>query len=339
MKMLPLSIKHLGVSPPLFCAPMAGVTHSAFRRLVADFGGHGALFTEMLSGKAVLHEKVGENPFTKRRMEEGIVWFQLALNGSENIPAIIERLKTVSPAALDLNAGCPAPEMERIGTGAALFEDASRFERVLKTLRSCWDGVLTVKCRLWKTEAGWKPEFAKRLRIAEDCGADAVFVHPRFFSEKLKRKARWEFFEWICTQTKLPVIANGDIGSYQDIERNADAFAPVKGIMVGRQAVVRPWLLREMSLQLSGKDGQPQAIDYAEVFQRYFGYVNEDFPPQKAIGRLKEFTKYYACNFFFGHQLRTAVQNSQTLNVLYDVALKFLTTNPKVVERPSVVGI
>ena len=318
---------------------MAGVTHSAFRRLVADFGGYGALFTEMLSGKAVLHEKVGETPFTKRRPEEGFVWYQLALNGSENIAAIIDRLKTVSPAALDLNAGCPAPEMERIGTGAALFEDASRFDRVLKTLRSCWDGVLTVKCRLWKTEEKWQEEFLQRLKIIEDCGADAVFVHPRFFNEKLKRKARWDCFPWICHQTKLPVIANGDIGSCRDIEQNADAFAAVKGIMVGRQAVVRPWLLREMSSQLSGKAGPPQAIDYVEVFQRYYGYVNEDFPPQRAIGRLKEFTKYYACNFSFGHQLATAVQNAQTIEGLYDKAMRFLEANPKTVEKPSVVGL
>jgi tRNA-dihydrouridine synthase len=318
---------------------MAGVTHSAFRRLVAGFGGYGALFTEMLSGRAVLHEKVGETPFTKRRQEEGVVWYQLALNGGENIAAIIERLKTVSPAALDLNAGCPAPEIERAGAGAALFEDASRFERVLKTLRSCWDGVLTVKCRLWKTEKNWQEEFLKRLKIIEDCGADAVIVHPRFFNEKLKRKARWDCFPWICHQTKLPVIANGDIGSAHDIGQNADAFAPVKGIMVGRQAAVRPWLLREMSLRLLGKSEPPQAIDYAEVFQRYFGYVNEDFPPQKAIGRLKEFTKYYACNFSFGHQLATAVQNAQTLEVLFDKAMGFLKANPKTVEKPSVIGL
>ena len=318
---------------------MAGVTHSAFRRLVAGFGGYGALFTEMLSGRAVLHEKVGETPFTKRRQEEGLVWYQLALNGSENITAIIERLKTVSPAAIDLNAGCPAPEMERIGTGAALYEDASRFERVLKTLRSCWDGVLTVKCRLWKNEEAWQPEFEKRLRIMEDCGADAVFVHPRFFNEKLKRRARWEFFGWICSQTKLPVIANGDIVSNQNIEQNADAFAAVKGIMIGRQAVVRPWLFKEISSQLSGEDETLQAIDYAGVFQRYFGYVKEDFPPQKAIGRLKEFTKYYACNFSFGHQLRTSVQKAQSLDILFDEAMKFLKGNPKVVERPSVIGL
>lgn len=318
---------------------MAGITHSAFRRLVSDFGGYGALFTEMLSGRAVLHEKVESSPFTKRRPKEGVVWYQLAVNGKEDIPEILDRLKRISPDALDLNAGCPAPEMERAGAGTALFEDAPRFEAVCKSLRSCWDGALTVKCRLWKNEDNWKPEFLKRLKIMENCGVDAMFVHPRFFDEKLKRRARWELFEWICGQTRLPVIANGDIGSIQDIEQNADAFVPVKGIMIGRQAAVRPWIFREFPARLCGRSEALETIDYAEVFSRFFGYVNEDFPPEKAIGRLKEFTKYYACNFFFGHQLRTAVQKAPSLDILYDEAMRFLAGRPRVVERVSVAGI
>jgi tRNA-dihydrouridine synthase B len=334
MNMQPLGLRGLTVSPPLFLAPMAGVTHSAFRRLVSDFGGHGALFTEMLSGRAVLHENVGESPFTHKRLQEGKVWYQLALSGEEDIPAVVDRLLAVSPAALDLNAGCPAPEMERVGTGVALFSDLKRFASVLATLRKSWDGVLTVKCRLWKTDKDWKVEFLKRLRIIEDCGVDALFVHPRFFNEKLRRRARWEFFEWIAGQTKLPVIANGDIGAADDIVRNADAFASVKGIMVGRQAAVRPWIFRGLT-----GDASPQTIDYAEVWGRLFNYVNEDFPPEKAIGRLKEFTKYYACNFFFGNQLTGIGQGASSLDMLYDKAMAFLSARPRVVARPSVSGI
>ena len=330
----PLLLKNRAVSPAVFLAPMAGVTHSAFRRLVSDFGGHGALFTEMLSGKALLHEKIGETPFTKKRPQEGTVWFQLALSGDEDIPAVIDRLKNVSPAALDLNAGCPAPEMKKVRTGAALFEDTGRLETVLRKLRENWNGILTIKCRLWKTETGWKDEFVKRLRIIEDCGVDAVFVHPRFFHEKLKRRARWEIFPWICDQTRLPVIASGDIAGASDLIQNAACFAPVKGIMIGRQAVVRPWLFREMS---SGHG--METIDYAEVWKRYFDYVNEDFLPEKAIGRLKEFTKYYSCNFFFGHLLKSMSQGAPSLDALCERAMGFLSARPRVVARPSVSGI
>jgi tRNA-dihydrouridine synthase B len=330
----PLILKNTSIDPPLFLAPMAGVTHSAFRRLVSDFGGHGALFTEMLSGRALLHEKIGASPFTKKRKQEGPVWFQLALSGGEDIPAIIDRLGAASPAALDLNAGCPAPEMERVMSGAALFADAPRFTSVLTALRRCWPGILTVKCRLWKTEQGWQDEFVKRLRIIEDCGADAVFVHPRFFNEKLKRRARWEHFPWICGQTTLPVIANGDIAAASDIEQNAAHFEQVKGLMIGRQAVVRPWIFRELTA-----DGSPMAVDYAEVWKRHFEYVNEDFPPEKAIGRLREFTKYYSCNFFFGHLLKSIGQGAPSLNILYEKAMEFLSAKPRPVARPSVSGI
>jgi tRNA-dihydrouridine synthase B len=327
-------LKDLVVSPALFLAPMAGVTHSAFRRLVSDFGGYGALFTEMLSGKALLHEKVGETPFTKKRRQEGNVWFQLALSGDEDIPAIIDRLNIVSPAALDLNAGCPAPEMEKTGTGVALFEDLKRLETVLKDLRKHWDGILTIKCRLWKTEKDWQNEFVKRLGIIESCGVDAVFVHPRFFNEKLKRRARWEYFPWLCRQTHLPIIASGDIAGGPDVAENAALFASVKGIMIGRQAVVRPWIFRELSAGVA-----QETIDYAEVWKRYFEYVNDDFPPEKAIGRLKEFTKYYSCNFFFGHLLKSMSQGAPSLDSLYERAMGFLSEKPRVVARPSVSGI
>jgi len=333
----PFPVKNISVDPPLFLAPMAGVTHSAFRRLVSDFGGYGALFTEMLSGKAILHEKVGQTPFTKKRPEEGSVWYQLALSGAEDIPAIIDKLESLHIDAIDLNVGCPAPEMERVGAGVSLFEDMERFERVLKTLRSCWHGVLSVKCRLWKTEESWKPEFTKRIKLVEDCGIDALFVHPRYFGEKLKRLARWEHLEWISQQTVLPVIANGDIAGLSDIERITAQFPAVAGFMIGRQAVVKPWLFRDIFMQSQGL--VPPAIDYAVVWKTYFDYVNEDFPPEKAIGRLKEFTKYYSANLFFGQQLKSAGQSATSLEMLHDRVMAFLNTNPRVTAKPSVSGI
>jgi tRNA-dihydrouridine synthase len=339
MMLHPLILKNLTIDPPLFCAPMAGVSHSAFRRLVAGFGGYGALFTEMLLGTALLNEKVGATPFTKRCSQEGIVWYQLALSGAEDIPAIVDRLRIARPAAIDLNAGCPAPEMERLGAGVSLFGDEMRFEHVLKTLRRTWEGVLTVKCRLWKIETGWRPEFAKRLKIIENCGADAVIVHPRFFNEKLKRKARWKLFEWICNQTRLPVIASGDIGFSDEVKENAGVFASVKGLMIGRQAVVRPWVFGEFRARLCGAEKPVVVTDRAGVWKTFFDYVNEDFQPERAIGRLKEFTKYYSCNFFFGHELRTCVQKAKTVAELYDVAMEFLEGEPKIVERPLVAGV
>ncbi|MBD3317750.1 MAG: hypothetical protein GF344_18335, partial [Chitinivibrionales bacterium] len=204
------------ITPSLFCAPMVGVTHSAFRRLVADFGGYGALYSEMLSPTALMHESLEHSPYLKRRPEEGKVIYQLRLSGAEDIAKVIERLAEVDPFAIDINLGCPAPEIRKRAAGAALFRDVKRLEQVLAAVRSRWAGPLTVKCRLGDDSPEWRSEFLRRLVVFERCEIDAVAVHPRFVSEKLKRYARWEVFEWIAGETSIPLIANGDIGGVSD---------------------------------------------------------------------------------------------------------------------------
>ncbi len=312
---------------------MAGVTHSAFRRLVADFGGYGALFTEMLSGPAILSENNEVSPYTRCRPTEGKLIYQLLLKSEENIPAIVEKLRALSPFAIDLNLGCPAPQIRKQAGGAALFADYERMARVLEALRKSWGGILTVKCRLGADRPGWREELARRLRCFESIGVDAVFVHPRFSGEKLRRRSRWSQLTWICEETSQPIIANGDITGPESENFRAFTEGFVSGIMVGRAAVVRPWLFRMLS------DSHFFEPDYPAVWERYYSYVMEDFPPEKAIGRLKEFAAYYARNFFFGHELYRRVQGASSISELHAAAMKFLQSEPKTVAVPSIDGI
>jgi tRNA-dihydrouridine synthase B len=328
----PLSIKNRIIDPPLFCAPMAGITHSAFRRLLADFSGYGALFTEMLSGRAILHEEIGNTPFTKRRFVEGKVWYQLAVTSRDNIPEIVERLKIVEPFALDINAACPAPEMTCQGYGASLFRDLDGFAKTIAVVRQSWDGILTLKCRLGDEGAGWKEKFIERLRIMEKEGIDAVIVHPRFFKDKLKRRARWELFSWIATETSLPIIANGDIVSQKQLREETERLSNISGLMIGRMAVVKPWFFCELS-------EKPATIDHAATWSTFYNYVLEDFPRGKAIGRIKEFSKYFAQNFLFGHELYRNIQSASDLESVYGNAMRFLKANPKATMYPTVRGL
>jgi tRNA-dihydrouridine synthase B len=332
MLLQPFALKNVVVDPPLFCAPMAGVTHSAFRRLLSDFGNYGALYTEMLSGKAVLHEKINVSPYTKMRSKEGVVWYQIALIGEEDILKIIEKLNPIGPVALDINAACPAPEMTSQGYGAALFRDLDRFKKAIENTRRSWTGVLTVKCRIGDENEKWREQFVKRLKIMEGAGIDAIVVHPRFFKEKLKRKARWELFDWIASETSLPIIANGDIVSRRQLLEASGLLAGVSGFMVGRMAVVKPWIFCELA-------GKPVDVNYASVWKALYNYVLEDFPREKAIGRIKEFSKYFAQNFLFGHELYSSIQASSSLEKIYANALNFLEANPKVTNYPTVKGL
>ncbi|MBN2035829.1 MAG: tRNA-dihydrouridine synthase, partial [Chitinispirillaceae bacterium] len=171
-----------------------------------------------------------------------------------------------------------------------------------------------------------------RLALFEACGIDAVTVHPRFNHEKLKRSARWEIFPWIAAHTRLPLIANGDITRPDERTRSLLGPGRCAGLMIGRMAVVKPWIFREFC-------GQSVTVDYLNVWTRLFDYTCEDFPPEKAIGRIKEFTAYYARNFLFSHELYRAAQGAGDLNTIKSRTTAFLSSDPELSREPSVMGI
>jgi tRNA-dihydrouridine synthase B len=331
---IPASLVIRGVSfaPALFCAPMAGHSHSAFRRLVSDFGGYGALFTEMLCGRWLLHENLRRSPATRRRTQEGRVIYQIMVRKEDEVAPILDRISVLEPDGIDLNCACPAPLVRATGAGAALFEDRERLERVLDACRRCHSGPLSVKIRLGITEAGWRERMADRLRLFESTGVDLVILHPRFVKEKLRGRARHELSSEIASLTRLPVVACGDLGT-SDASRSATRSLPgLAGLMVGRMALVQPWLFASWT-------GSAPVVDHLEVWTRLCRYVLEDFPPEKALYRIKAFTRYFSRNFFFGHTLGAIATGSSDLSSLLDRGTAFLAARPALSACPDVLGI
>ncbi len=312
-----LTIGRSTFAPALFCAPMAEITHSAFRRLLADFGGYGALFTEMLSAKALLREDPALSPYVKKRPNEGQLFYQILINGSEPLEAIAERLTAWGAAGLDINCACPAPAIKALRAGAFLFEDRVRLAQTLQTIRRCFSGPLTVKIRLGHNQPGWPEQLRERLQLLEDHGVDALTLHPRFRDEKLKRSARHTWLPWVAAQCRLPLIANGDITGPAYVQARADCFAAAAGLMIGRQAVVQPWIFAQWH--------QARAVDHAAIWERLCQYTYEDFQPRQALIRMKIFTTYYARNFVWGHSLFKAVQRARDLTALRTAAQEFFS--------------
>ena len=327
-----LTLNNVDVSPPLFCAPMAGVTHSAFRRLLADFGGYGALFTELLAGRKILREDAATSTFLNRRPEEGKVIYQLLVIGSDKLPDILARLLPLQPTGIDINCGCGGRDVRRVGGGSALFDDRRRLETVLRGIRKEYSGLFMVKARLGKDVPDWQAAFAERLRILEDCGVDALTVHARFSGQYRRGSARHDLFDWIACQTRLPLIANGDILGAETLARHPEHFARVAGIMVGRLAIAQPWLFAAWGK----KDYKP---DYLDTWTRLYRYTVEDFGASRAVAPLKEFCKYYAQNFVFGHAFYTSIRSAPDAADLNERALRFLTASPAVDPHPAVSGI
>ena len=146
------------------------------------------------------------------------------------------------PEAWDLNFGCPAPEILKQGAGAALTRDLGRAWRMAEAMRAATTGPLLFKIRA-EEDRGRLLEFVQMLQSA---GADAIVVHGRTAREKLCRPAHWEPIAAVAAAVRIPVIGNGDVRSAADAERMF-AETGCRGVMIGRAAVERPWIFREIA--------------------------------------------------------------------------------------------
>ena len=318
-------------APARFCAPLAGYTHSAFRRLLADFGGCGAVWTEMLAAPQVLRENFVSSPWLRRRPQEPFTVFQLMVRGGDPMEQILQRLGTYRVEAVDLNLACDALAIRVQEAGSALLEKPEILRTIVSEARRHWPGMLTAKIRLGSRRPGWEAVFVERLRLLEDCGVDAVTLHPRFFEDKFRGRARLDLIPWAASHTRLPLIANGDILRPEQVEELGEHLRPACAIMIGRMAIARPWLFASWEC--------PVKIDFAGVWWKMFDYIMEDFTPAVAHRRIQMFTKYYSANFAFGHQFYVDMRNAPSLPEARRVAEEFFSRAPATVAQPLVAGL
>ena len=327
-----LTLRGVTFDPPLLCAPMAGITHSAFRRLLAGFGGYGALFTEMLSAKMVLHEDVQRSPWLKRRPEEGKVVYQLLVGDVSGLPEALDRLAQAKPDGIDLNLACPATAIRRQRGGAKLFDDPLRLREVARVIRRQYAGPFTAKIRLGRETPGWRDTLRDRLRLLEDEGVDGLTLHPRFSGEALKRSARHALYAELAAETRLPIIANGDIIGAEFVRERGGAFAAAAGLMIGRMAAARPWVFAQWHNPGFG-------VDPAQVWERLCDYIAEDFCPRQALIRAKIIMPYFARNYVFGHTLFAAVQSAPDWAAARERAARFMAASPETFETITLSGL
>jgi len=324
-------IRGIRFAPARFCAPLAGYTHSAFRRLLAEFGGCGAVWTEMLAGPQIVREDFRVSPWLRRRPAEGRLVFQLMVRASDPLERILNRLGEQGVEAVDLNLACDALSIRACEAGSALFENIAAMRGVVQAARRHWPGLLSAKIRLGSHRPGWELAFAERLRLLAETGLDAVVLHPRFFDEKFRRRARQELLPWAASLTRLPLIANGDIAGPESVAAQAEHLQSACAVMIGRMALTRPWLFAAWD--------KPVEVDYAGTWRKMHRYIIEDFPPATALRRIHMFTKYYAANFAFGHQFYVSVSNAPTLEEILRRADEFFARSPAVLRNPMVAGL
>lgn len=292
------------VECPLILAPLAEVTHVAFRMLLRQIGGAHLYCTEMLSSNTLVHGQASTSLFLLRDEQETDLIHQVSGADPALMAAAAERLAAGGVRAMDINMGCSAPTIIRKGEGVALMRRPELTRRIIRAVRQSFPGHLSAKIRLgWQDD---RPALLNFCRMLAEEGVQTLVVHPRFRHEKFKGTARWEWIRWLQEELPLPVVGNGDVFSAADATRLRHQTR-CAGVMIGRGAVMRPQIFQEI---LTGHEVR---LDPEQVLLDFIRLLRQYLPPEKHLSRLKIFVTWFAKSQFFGHTLFAGVQSSTSL--------------------------
>ena len=355
-----MKIGQVTLQSPFVVAPMAGMTDTAFRRLVKRQGGCGLVVTEMVSSEGLVRGIDRTLEYAEYTEEERPVSIQIFGGDPAKMAAAAQVVEGMGADIVDINMGCPVPKISRHNAGCSLMRDPSHATDVVSAMVKAVKIPVTVKMRAgWNDASRNAPELASRL---QDAGAAAVTIHGRTAEQSYKGFADWDLVREIAASLAIPVLGSGDCVEPEQViaklgQGPGDSSSPtgISGVLVGRGVLRNPWILAQAADLAAGRGARLVPLesrgrfllDYIELLLHErieeangFRHVapgsshEAQAPPTThgrqrwVINKIRALSSWYSKGFDCGSHFRVRVNSCESIGELREIVDEFFFAGP-----------
>ena len=319
LKLGPFDIDH-----PFILAPMAGITHSPFRRLMRRHRS-AVVISELVSATGIEYAGARTLDLLKFHEEERRVGLQIFGEDQEHLVKACQYVERLGADFVDLNMGCPVPKVVKKGAGSAMCRDPIGLSKILQAMVESVKIPVTIKIR-----TGWDSgtrNAAEIVRVAADAGVKWVAIHGRTRAQGYSGDADWDFIGEVKARSPLPIIGNGDVSTAEDAVSRYREYG-VDAVMIGRGALRNPFLFEQSeTLWKGGTPLRPTIDDYLALMREQRELLEQTFPSRMAMVHARKFLAWYSAGFPGCHEYRRKLFTLNDPEVLWAETFEFFERN------------